>query len=218
MIFPMDNNPKIKVLIIDDHKIIRVGLKGFIHLQPDMEVIGEGGSETEALELVKMLSPDVILMDIDLENSNGISATRQIKTQFPDQKILAITLHEEETSILPMIQAGAAGYVLKNADPSEMIDAIRTVNKGNSYYSRHVSDVIMHSLTRPKASDLPDGLTAREAEVLKMIAQEYSNGEIADKLFISIRTVDTHRRNLLDKLNLKNTAGLVKYAIEKGLI
>lgn len=214
----MDSPQKIKVLIVDDHKIIRVGLKGFIHLQPDMEVIGEGGSETEALELVKTLSPDVILMDIDLENSNGISATRQIKTQFPDRKILAITLHEEETSILPMIQAGASGYVLKNADPSEMIDAIRTVNKGNSYYSRHVSDVIMHSLTRPKASDLPDGLTGREVEVLKMIAQEYSNGEIADKLFISIRTVDTHRRNLLDKLNLKNTAGLVKYAIEKGLI
>lgn len=214
----MEIPQKIKVLIIDDHKIIRVGLKGFIHLQPDMEVIGEGGSEQEALELLKTLLPDVILMDIDLENSNGISATRQIKTQFPNQKILAITLHEEETSILPMIQAGASGYVLKNADPSEMIDAIRTVNKGNSYYSRHVSDVIMHSLTRPKNSDLPDGLTAREVEVLKMIAQEYSNGEIADKLFISIRTVDTHRRNLLDKLNLKNTAGLVKYAIEKSII
>jgi DNA-binding NarL/FixJ family response regulator len=214
----MDSPQKIRVLIVDDHKIIRVGLKGFIHLQNDMEVIGECGSEEEALALVESLSPDVILMDIDLEGSSGISATRQIKTLHPDQKILAITLHEEETSILPMIQAGALGYVLKNADPSEMIDAIRAINKGNSYYSRHVSDVIMHSLTRPKTSALPDGLTAREVEVLSMIAQEYSNGQIAEKLFISIRTVDTHRRNLLDKLGLKNTAGLVKYAIEKGLI
>jgi DNA-binding NarL/FixJ family response regulator len=209
---------KIKVVIVDDHKIIRVGLKGFIHLQPDMEVIGECGSEEEALAIVKTVTPDVILMDIDLEGSSGISATRQIKSQYPEIKILAITLHDEETSILPMIQAGASGYVLKNADPSEMIDAIRAVYRGNSYYSSHVSDVIIHSLSRPKTSSLPDGLTAREVEVLKMIAQEYSNGEIAEKLFISIRTVDTHRRNLLEKLNLKNTAGLVKYAIEKGLI
>lgn len=214
----MEGQKKIRVLIIDDHKIIRVGLKGFIHLQPDMEVVGECGTEAEALEMVKSLLPDVILMDIDLENSSGISATRQIKSQDPNQKILAITLHEEETSILPMIKAGALGYVLKNADPSEMIDAIRTVNRGNSYYSRHVSDVIMHSLTRPKPTLFPDGLTPREVEVLKMISQEYSNGQIAEKLFISIRTVDTHRRNLLDKLNLKNTAGLVKYSIEKGLI
>lgn len=209
---------QIKVLIIDDHKIIRVGLKGFIQLQPDMTVIGEGGSEEEALALTKLLEPDVILMDIDLEGSSGISATRQIRSQFPNMKVLAITLHDEETSILPMVQAGALGYVLKNADPAEMIDAIRTVFRGNSYYSGHVSDVIMHSLTRPKTSNQPDGLTSREMEVLRMIAQECSNGEIAEKLFISVRTVDTHRRNLLEKLNLKNTAGLVKYAIEKGLI
>ena len=209
---------KIRILIIDDHKIIRVGLKGFIQMQPDMEVVGEGGSELEAVALSKKLMPDVILMDIDLENSSGISATRQIVSQFPDIKILAITLHNEETSILPMIQAGALGYVLKNADPLEMIDAVRTVHRGNSYYSREVSGIITHSLTRRKASTLPDGMTSREAEVLRMIAQEYSNGQIAEKLFISIRTVDTHRRNLLEKLNLKNTAGLVKYAIEKGLI
>jgi len=209
---------KIRVLIVDDHKIIRVGLRGFIHMQKDMEVVGECGSEEEAITTVQTLDPDVILMDIDLEASSGISATRQIRSLFPNVKILAITLHNEETSILPMIQAGALGYVLKNADPSEMIDAIRTVYRGNSYYSRHVSDVILHFLNRPKSSALPNGLTSREVEVLRMIAQEYSNGEIAEKLFISVRTVDTHRRNLLEKLSLKNTAGLVKYAIEKGII
>jgi DNA-binding NarL/FixJ family response regulator len=209
---------KIKILLVDDHKIIRVGLKGFIHLQPDMVVVGECGDEQNALLLTEKLVPDVILMDIDLQGSSGISATRQIKSKFPNMKILAITLHEEEMSILPMVQAGALGYVLKNADPLEMIDAIRTVHRGNSYYSGQVSDIILHSLSRQKTNTLPDGLTTREMEVLSMIAQEYSNGQIADKLFISIRTVDTHRRNLLDKLNLKNTAGLVKYAIEKGLI
>jgi DNA-binding NarL/FixJ family response regulator len=209
---------KIRILLVDDHKIIRVGLKGFIHLQPDMVVVGECGDEQNALLLTEKLVPDVILMDIDLQGSSGISATRQIKSKFPNMKILAITLHEEEMSILPMVQAGALGYVLKNADPLEMIDAIRTVHRGNSYYSGQVSDIILHSLSRQKTNTLPDGLTTREMEVLSMIAQEYSNGQIADKLFISIRTVDTHRRNLLDKLNLKNTAGLVKYAIEKGLI
>jgi DNA-binding NarL/FixJ family response regulator len=209
---------KIKILLVDDHKIIRVGLKGFIHRQPDMVVVGECGDEQNALLLTEKLVPDVILMDIDLQGSSGISATRQIKSKFPNMKILAITLHEEEMSILPMVQAGALGYVLKNADPLEMIDAIRTVHRGNSYYSGQVSDIILHSLSRQKTNTLPDGLTTREMEVLSMIAQEYSNGQIADKLFISIRTVDTHRRNLLDKLNLKNTAGLVKYAIEKGLI
>jgi DNA-binding NarL/FixJ family response regulator len=214
----MESTKKISVLIVDDHKILREGLKGFIHLQDDMEVIGECADESGAIEAVERLNPDVVLMDIDLDGSSGISATKHIREKFPLQKVLAITLHHEDTSILPMIQAGAQGYVLKNADPMEMIDAIRTVNKGNSYYSRHVSDVIMHSLMRPKVHALPDGLTAREVEVIQLIAQEYSNGEIANKLFISVRTVDTHRRNLLDKLNLKNTAGLVKYALEKGLI
>lgn len=211
---------KIKVLIADDHKIIRVGLKGFIQLQPDMEVVGECDSADEVVAMAKTLNPDVILMDIDLDQSSGIDATRQIKIQHPHMHILALTLHHEESFILPMIKAGANGYLLKNSEPEELIDAVRTVNRGNSYYSKRVSDTLMQSLMREKnsAGSSDFGLTPRELEVLKMIAQEHSNGEIADKLFISIRTVDTHRRNLLEKLNVKNTAGLVKFAIEKGLI
>ena len=214
---------KIQVVIADDHKIIRVGLRGLLEREKDIEVTGEAENGNDLLALLKKSQPDVILMDIDMGTTSGIDATREVKKLFPEIHVLGLTMHEEQDYIVNMLEAGASGYLLKNAGREELLAAIHTVNKGDSYFSQKVSTTLLQAITKQKElptshshRDVP--LSDREIEVLKMIAQEHSNGEIAEKLFISIRTVDTHRRNLLEKLNVKNTAGLVKYAIEKGIL
>jgi len=216
---------KIKVLIADDHKIIRVGLRGILEREEDIEVIGEAEDGNDVIEVLKNNVTDVVLMDIDMGRSNGIDTTQKVKASYPDVHILALTMHEEQDNIVRMLEAGASGYLLKNAGREELLAAIHTVVKGDSYFSNTVSATLLKVLTnlKRKSSSIPSNnnntpLSNREIEVLRLIAQEYSNGEIAEKLFISVRTVDTHRRNILDKLQVKNTAGLVKYAIEKALI
>jgi len=215
---------KIQVVIADDHKIIRVGLRGLLEREKDIEVTGEAENGNDLLDLLKKIKVDVILMDIDMGETSGIDATRNVKRLYPAIQVLGLTMHEEQNYIVNMLEAGASGYLLKNAGRDELLTAIHTVNKGDSYFSQKVSATLLQAITQQKETptahhhkeQIP--LSDREIEVLKMIAEEHSNGEIAEKLFISIRTVDTHRRNLLEKLNVKNTAGLVKYAIEKGLI
>lgn len=215
---------KIKVLIADDHKIVRVGLHGILNLEADIEVIGEAEDGNQVLDLLKDNITDVILMDIDMGRTNGIVATQKVKASFPDIKVIALTMHEEQDNIVRMLEAGASGYLLKNAGREELLAAIYTVINGDSYFSNSVSATLLkaitnvkaHSQSKPSNNNTP--LSDREIEVLQLIAQEHSNGEIAEKLFISIRTVDTHRRNILEKLQVKNTAGLVRYAIEKALI
>jgi DNA-binding NarL/FixJ family response regulator len=216
---------KIKVLLADDHKIIRIGLRGILEREEDMEVVGEAESGTEVLDMLQNMVTDVVLMDIDMGRSNGTETTRKVRAMFPDVRVLALTMHEEAEHIIYMLEAGASGYLLKNVGREELLSAIRTVVQGNSYFSHTVSATLLKAITDLKskpasASKQASGspLSDREIEVLKLIAQEHSNGEIAEKLFISIRTVDTHRRNILEKLQVKNTAGLVKYAIEKALI
>jgi len=214
---------KIRVIIADDHKIIRVGLRGLLELEKDIEVVGEAEDGTLLLELLKKTPTDVILMDIDMGDTNGIDTTRKVKELYPTAQVLGLTMHEEQNYIIPMLEAGASGYLLKDAGREELLGAIHTVFHGDSYFSQKVSAALLHAITRQKEApasrtgknQIP--LSDREIEVLQLIARELSNGEIAEKLFISIRTVDTHRRNLLDKLNVKNTAGLVKYAIENGI-
>jgi DNA-binding NarL/FixJ family response regulator len=215
---------KIQVVIADDHKIIRVGLRGLLERETDIEVTGEAENGNELLLLLKKSQPDVILMDIDMGATSGIDATREVKKIYPSVQVLGLTMHEEQDYIVNMLEAGASGYLLKNAGREELLSAIHTVNKGDSYFSQKVSATLLHAISKQKETPgarinkahIP--LSDREIEVLKLIAQEHSNGEIAEKLFISVRTVDTHRRNLLEKLNVKNTAGLVKYAIENHLL
>ncbi len=214
---------KIRVLIADDHKIIRVGLRGLIELSPDIEVVAEAENGTEVKELVQKVKVDVVLMDIDMGHTSGIETTRQLKTTHPEINVLGLTMHEEQEYIIEMLEAGASGYLLKNTGMEELLNAVRTAAKGDSYFSQQVSATLLQAITRQKTAPSSKSnhtmpLTDREIEVLRLISQEHSNGEIAEKLFISVRTVDTHRRNLLEKLQAKNTAGLVKYAIEKGLI
>jgi DNA-binding NarL/FixJ family response regulator len=211
---------KIRVFIADDHKIVRVGLRGMLSLQPDMTVVGEADNGHDVLEAAGKQVIDVILMDLDMGATSGIDTTRQVKASYPDIRIIGITMHEEQQRIIAMLQAGASGYLLKNTDPEHLVAAIRSVIEGKSYFSPEVSVTLLSVFTqaqRPNNQNL-QSLTQRETEVLRMIAQELSNQEIADRLFISVRTVDTHRRNILEKIQAKNTAGMVKYAIQHQLI
>lgn len=212
---------KIRVMIADDHKIFRDGIKSILEKEKDMEVVEEAAKGSEVIEKVSKASIDVIVLDIDMGKPNGIEIAEIISKEYPDINILILSMMGLHDFIIQALEKGAIGFILKNAGKDEMLSAIRTVAKGDSYFSKEVSAILIEHLNKPRATrkriaDIP--LSARELEVLKLIVQENSNPEIAEKLFISIRTVDTHRRNLLEKLGVKNTAGLVKYAIQKGLI
>ncbi len=218
-------NP-IKIMIVDDHQMIRDGIKASLSGESDIEVVEEAANAKEALAKLGH-HPDiqVVVMDISLgEGEDGITLTGKITEQYKKVNILTMSMHDEEAHVINMLKAGAIGYMLKDQGMSDLVEAIKTVAVGESYFSKTVSDILMNQFLRKK--NLPTSkktqpqveLTKRELEILKMIAEEFTNQEIADQLFISLRTVDTHRRNLLLKLNVKNTAGLVKYALTHHLI
>lgn len=212
---------KIKVLIADDHKIFRDGIRSILEKEKDLEVVDEAANGREVLERLESTKVDVIILDLDIGKPTGIEVTSIISEKYPDVKVLILSMIGLHDFVIQALETGATGYILKNTGKDEVITAIRSVAKGDSYFSKEVSSILVEQLHKPRTiKKRPEGipLTAREIEVLQLIAQEFSNPEIARKLFISIRTVDTHRRNLLEKLGLKNTAGLVKYAISKGLV
>jgi DNA-binding NarL/FixJ family response regulator len=212
---------KIRILIADDHKIFRDGIRALLDKEKHISVVGDVANASEVIDFLEKNEADVILMDIDMGKTDGIDATFILKKKYPEVNVLALSMYGEHNYILKMIEAGANGYILKNAGKEELLTAINSVAAGGSYFSREASLKLFENINKlhkktSANSEIP--LTNRETEILKLIAQEYSNAEIADKLFISIRTVDTHRRNLIAKLDVKNTAGLVKYAFRKGLI
>jgi len=212
---------KIRVLLADDHKIFREGVRSILDREKDIEVVGEAANGREVIEKIESVKVDVLVLDIDIGTPSGIEITEIISRNHPDVKILILTMMGLHDFVIQALEKGAIGFLLKNTGKDEVLTAIRSVSKGDSYFSREVSAILIEQLHKPafsrkKVSDIP--ISPREIEVLKLIAQEYSNPEIAKKLFISIRTVDTHRRNLLEKLGAKNTAGLVKFAIRKGLV
>lgn len=211
----------INVAIVDDHKMFSDGVKAVLNNEKDMNVIWSASDELQTLNLLKEQEPNIILMDISLGKDNGITLTKKISEAYPETKVLAISMHTEDNYIVSILENGASGYLLKDGGAEEMISAIRTLYKGDTYYSNHVSQVLIKHITKgtkPSNNKIEIPLTKREIEILTLISKEYSNPEIAKELFISIRTVDTHRRNLLDKLNVKNTAGLVKCAFKFGLV
>ena len=211
----------IKVAIVDDHKMFRDGVSSILNEVSHIEVIWNASNRQDTYKGIEQMMPDIILMDISLGSESGLTLTKDLILRYPEVKILVLSMHQEENYIIKALEVGALGYILKDAGREEMISAIEIVYKGDHYYSKFVSDILIKRLTkgtRPKKSDDKSALTKREKEILKLIAEEYSNPEIAEELFISIRTVDTHRRNLLDKLGAKNTAGLVKHALKIGLI
>jgi len=212
---------KIKVLIADDHRIFRDGIRSILEKEDDIIIVDEAQNGSEVLEKIVKYAIDVIILDIDLGKPSGIEITEKIADQYPEIGILILSMIGLHDFVIQALENGATGYILKNTGKDEVLTAIRSVAKGDSYFSKEVSAILIEQLHKPKTSrkriaDIP--LTTREIEVLKLIAQEHSNQEIADKLFISIRTVDTHRRNMLEKLGARNTAGLVRYALQKGLI
>lgn len=212
---------KIKVLIADDHKIFRDGIRSILEKEKDMEIVDEAANGNEVLEKLSSSEVDVIILDIDIGKPSGIEITDIISNTYPEVKVLILSMIGLHDFVIQALEKGATGYILKNTGKDEVITAIRSVAKGDSYFSKEVSSILVEQLHKPRTiKKRTEGvpLTAREIEVLQLIVQEYSNPEIAEKLFISIRTVDTHRRNLLEKLGLKNTAGLVKYALSKGLV
>jgi len=212
---------KIRVLVADDHTILRKGLCSLLEGKPDIEVVGEAEDGREAVEKVEALLPDVVLMDITMPRLNGLEATRQIKRLFPRVKIVALTMYTNEEYIQQFLQAGASGYVVKQAAPAELISAIQAVYRGDSFLSPMISKTIIDEYLKraePAASSEQAKLTDREREVLQLIAEGYSNRDIAQKLQISIKTAGVHRTNLMEKLGIHNVTDLVKYALRKGII
>jgi two-component system, NarL family, response regulator LiaR len=213
-----DSTHTIQILIVDDHTIVRKGIKALFAETNDIKVIGEAGSGNEALELTQQLNPDVILMDLFMPGMDGIEATRQITARQPEAKILVLTSFVGDDKIYPAIKAGAKGYLLKDSEPSELIRAINKVYRGEPSLSPVIARKMMKEIQeQPTAKPTPEPLTARELEVLHLLAKGLSNEEIAAKLFISEVTVRTHISHLLDKLHLANRVQATLYALREGI-
>ncbi len=213
---------KIRVLLADDHTILRAGLRMMLNAQPDIEVVGEASDGRQALAEALRLQPDVVLMDITMPELNGIEATRQIKRALESTRVLILTMHENEEYLFQVLRAGASGYILKEAADTELISAIRVVYSGRFYMSPSAQTMMVGDyLLRVRSGEERDSysaLTEREREILKLVAEGLTNNQIAERLFISPKTVDTHRTHIMDKLNLHSRAELVKYAMRRGLL
>jgi two-component system nitrate/nitrite response regulator NarL len=213
-----------KILIVDDHEVVRDGLRNILLSLDNISIAGEAGNGEDAIKLYNSVKPDLVIMDISMPGMNGIEATRIIKEKDPEAKILILTMHDNQEYLNQIIRSGAKGFILKNTDKEELLEAVKTVASGENFFSKDISKLIIDNYIRSaKEQEKNDGfkevpLTKREIEILKLIASGYSNQEIANILYISYNTVDTHRKNIMHKLSIKNTAGLVRYAIEKGLI
>jgi len=211
------------VWIVDDHDIFRDGVSALMDDLKDISLSQNLSSAEELLSYLEVTTqfPDVILMDISMKEMNGIKATEFVRKHYPEIKIVILSMHDESKYVFSALEAGADGYVLKDRGFNELVEAVEAVSDNKTYFSQEISTVITRNFKNwdtAKKNSKTNLLTKRELEVLQLIAEENTNGEIAQALFISIRTVDTHRRNLLEKLSKKNTAGLVRYAIEIGLI
>ena len=210
-----------KILLADDHKITRQGLRSLLEKQPDMKVVAEAEDGREAVRLARELHPDVVIMDVSMPDLNGMAATRQILGKSKKVKIIALSMHSDTLFISEMLKSGASGYLLKDCAFEELREAIRTVIAGNIYLSPAISDVVvddyLHRLSKTGPSDSGEVLTDREREVLQLMAEGKSTKQIARELYISVKTVETHRRQIMNKLNIHTVAELTKYAIRKGL-
>lgn len=210
---------KIRVLIADDHKIVRDGLKVLLSDVGDIEVVAEAATGDEVIGWLDSIEADVVIMDVNMPRRNGIETTEVIGKQYPKTRVVALSMFNEDGYIRKMLNAGALSYLLKDCGKTELVTAIRKVIKGESYFPENVSKIVMSRFMTNKTNQATATfpaevkLTKREKEILTLIAQENTNREISEKLFISQRTVDTHRRSLIQKLCVKNTAGLVRYAV-----
>lgn len=211
----------IRIMIADDHNVLRAGLRVLINAEPDLQVVGEATNGEETLRLARELCPDVVLLDLSMPGPGGIEITHQLKAALPEAHVLILTVHEDEGLLRAGLQAGAAGYITKRATiESELINAIRAVWRGDMYVHPAMTRALLKdlSLSPSAGKDLVEPLTPRETEVLRLIAQGYTNRQAAELLGIGVRTVESHRANIMDKLNLRGRAALVCYAKEHGLL
>lgn len=213
---------KIRVLVADDHAIVREGIRAILAAQQDIEVVGEASTGRETVDKALSIVPDIVVMDIAMPDLDGLEATRLIRQANPSIKVLALTMHDSESYFFEAMRAGAAGYVLKEAAGADLLSALRAIHRGGIFLHPQVAEKLVSDyLTRVDAGEERtryDGLTERERQILKLIAQGKTSQEIADILFLSVNTVQTHRMHIMDKLNLHNRAELIRYAIRKGLI
>ncbi len=212
---------KIKVLIVDDHQVVRQGLRTFLELQDDMLVVGEAADGMEALEIVRQLEPDIVLMDLVMPRLDGISATRQIASWNIPVKVIALTSFTENDKVFPAIQAGASSYLLKDVSPDELVEAIRAVHRGEARLHPDIARKLMEQVASQAGASRETNLaevTERERDVIRLVARGCSNQEIAQELVISEKTVKTHVSNILSKLQLKDRTQLAIYAIKAGLV
>lgn len=211
---------KIKVVIVDDHKLVTDCISLFLMGADNIEVIGIAHSGQEALDLLKTVQPDVMLLDISMPNMSGIETTAAIKKNFSDIKILILSMHSDYNNISDAIDVGADGYVPKDVSSEELVEAIQTINDGKNYFHTTISEEIVRNYAnkKKKSSGVMPNLTKRELEVLQLFAEGYNNSEIAEKLFLSVRTIESHKNHILQKTNMKNSVELIKYAIKNKII
>jgi DNA-binding NarL/FixJ family response regulator len=212
----------LRIVLAEDHTILREGLRALLSADPNVEIIGEAQNGREAVRCVEKLEPDLVLMDLSMPRMSGMEATREIKKRYPEIKIIALTVHKTEEYLLTTLKAGADGYVLKDATHDELLMAIKNVMGGKSYLSPGVSEKIIEGYLDGRENNRTaspwESLSQREREVLKLIAEGFKNKEIAGDLCISLKTVEKHRANLMKKLDLHNAAALTVYAVQKGLV
>jgi two-component system response regulator NreC len=210
---------KLRIILAEDHETVRAGLKLIVNAQTDMEVVGEAGNGAAAIKLARELLPDIVVMDISMPELNGLKATRKLKQVCPDVKVLTLTRHTDDAYLQQLIEAGASGYVLKQSAPTELIRAIHAICEGNCYLDPALTNKVMGGYASRSASlrgERKSNLTDREAEVLRMIAWGYSNKEIAARMSISVKTVEAHKANAVQKLDLRSRIDIVRYAILQG--
>lgn len=209
---------RIRILLADDHAVLRAGIRVLLEMQPDFEVVGDASDGAQALAAVRRLRPDVVLMDIGMPGMDGLAATRQVKEISPCTRVLILTQHENREYVLPALKVGASGYVLKRSEGDELLNAIRTVHAGGTFLDPAVAGVIAEEIRHGTGEDPYDSLSDREREVLLLLAQGKTHRQIGDALFISAKTVDFHRTNILRKLGLSSRAELTRFAVQRGLL
>jgi two-component system nitrate/nitrite response regulator NarL len=208
---------KINLMLVDDHQIMMDGIKALLKNERAFSIIAETTKPLTVLDLIGKKMPDIVIADISMPELNGIELTKLIKQKYPEVKVLALSMHNDKQTITEMLQAGISGFVLKNTGKKELIDALEKIADGGMYFSEAISLEIMRSTASSNAA-IETSLTPREIEIVKLIGAELNNAQIGEKLFISERTVETHRKNIFRKINVKSVAGLMKYALEKGII
>ena len=213
---------KITVLLADDHTVVRQGLRALLEAENDMTVVGEAENGRQAVQMAKRLQPEVVVMDIAMPSLNGLEATRQISRESPKSKVLILSSYSDDEYVQQLTDAGASGYLVKQTAAQDLVGAIREAKKGNAFFSPAISKRLLEhfraTIGRPPGEKKAPKLTPRELEVLQLIAEGYANKQIAGELFISIKTVEKHRQQLMHKLDIHDVAGLTRYAIAKGII